>query len=143
VAHWTENVGKHAELIARTALLANGWITGKTDTDEAFDIVARDPVSREWRTFQVKCIRQRHDRGGDLVVNAKKSNGEPYTLSDADYIVGVLGAEGAPPRVYMFENRGLGEYWCRQTHAAQRWVELPVEMNRELFEGDAVVCPAT
>lgn len=129
-------------MIARAALLANGWIVAKPDTDESFDIVARDPVSGDWATFQVKTVRQRFDRGGDLVVYAKKGNGDPYTQSDADYLIGVLGAEGAAPRVFMFENRGISEYWASEAHAAKRWVELPLEMNRGVYEGEAVACPA-
>jgi hypothetical protein len=131
--HVSEAVGKHSELIARTALLANGFTVAKPETDESFDIVARDPVSQAWITVQCKTIRQRTDRGGDLVIYAKKGNGEPYALSDADYIIGVLGAEGEKPRVYMFENRGLGEYWATEARASQRWVELPIEMNREAY----------
>ncbi|UKS30203.1 hypothetical protein LOZ80_15180 [Paenibacillus sp. HWE-109] len=97
----------------------------------------RDPANQTWYTAQIKTIRQRIDRGGDLVVYAKKGNGEPYTLSEADYIIGVMGAEGEKPRVYMFENRGLGEYWATEARAAERWFELPIEMNRGSY-----VCPA-
>lgn len=91
-------------------------------------------MNQTFYTAQIKTIRQRTDRGGDLVVSAKKGNGAPYTLSEADYIIGVLGAEGEKPRVYMFENRGLGEYWATEARASQRWVELPIEMNREVYE---------
>jgi hypothetical protein len=129
-------------LIARAALLANGWIVAKPETDESFDIVARDPVNGAWSTFQCKTIRKRDDRGGELVVYARKGDGEPYSQSDADYIVGVLGAEGEKPRVFMFENRGIGEYWATEARASKRWVELPIEMNRDIYEGADVQCPA-
>lgn len=81
----------------------------------------------------------REDRGGDYVVYARKNNGEPYTQSDADYFVGVLGAEGAPPRVFLFENRGLTEYWAAEARAAKRWIELSLAFNRELYEEEPAV----
>lgn len=122
-------------MIARLALMANGWIVAKPETEEPFDIVARDPANAEWATFQVKTIRVREDRGGDYVVYAKRGNGEPHAQSDADYIIGVLqGADDAPARVYMFENRGLGEYWATETRADKRWIRLPIELRRDLYE---------
>nr|WP_052304452.1 hypothetical protein [Paenibacillus larvae] len=99
--------------------------------------MGRDPVNGEWYTFQVKTIRKRYDRGGDLVVYAKKNNGEPYSKSDADYIVGVLGEEDESPRVFYFVNRGIGEYWASEARAAARWQELPLAFDREL-----VACPS-
>lgn len=143
MAHVTEVVGTQSEMTARLALLSAGWITATTDTDEAFDIVARDPVNREWKTFQVKTIRKRMDRGGDLVVYARKKNGETYTQSDADYFIGVLGAEGDElPRVYMFENRGLTEYWATEARADKRWVSLPIALDREIYTDGETQCPA-
>lgn len=128
-------------MAARLALLSNGWTVAKPDTDEAFDIVARDPLTGEWKTFQVKTIRQRLDRGGDLVITAKKSSGDPYTQADADYLVGVWETE-AGPRVFMTENRGIGEYWASEARAAERWVELPIDFNREILSEGSAECAA-
>jgi hypothetical protein len=113
--------------------MANGWTVHKSETDEAYDVLAQDPLNGEYKRIQVKTIRIRDDRGGDLVVYAKKGNGEVYTKSDADYIVGVQGTE-SPPRVYMFENREIGEYWCGQSRAAERWIELPLTLDRGSYE---------
>ncbi|CAM2954267.1 hypothetical protein PASE110613_09370 [Paenibacillus sediminis] len=132
-AHVSEITGKYSELIARAALLANGWTVHRAETDESYDILATDPVSGDHVKVQVKTIRQREDRGGDLVVYAKKGNGTAYDRADADYIVGVWAADGEVPRVYMFENRLLTEYWCAEARAAERWVELPIAFNRALF----------
>jgi hypothetical protein len=104
------------------------------ETAEAYDIVATDPLTGEFKRIQCKTIRQRFDRGGDLVVYAKKGNGDTYTQADADYIVGVLVTEGETPRVFIFENRFLGEYWCSETRASERWVELPITLNRKSYE---------
>lgn len=132
MAHITEVVGKYSELIARAALIANGWeAVSKSETDESFDISARDPLTKEWKTFQCKTIRTRDDRKGELVVYAKNGRGVPYEKSDADYIIGVLGNEGEAPRVWYFENRGIGEYWASEARASKRWVELPIALNRE------------
>ncbi|MNI91391.1 hypothetical protein D3C73_1490420 [compost metagenome] len=95
--------------------------------------MARDPISGDYAKIQIKTIRQRKDRGGDLVVYAKKGNGTIYDLADADYIIGVWAVEGEVPRVYMFENRLLGEYWCSEAKASERWVELSLALNRDVY----------
>lgn len=125
--------GKYSELAAKLALIANGWTVHDAVTDEAYDILAQEPAQfgGEYRRIQVKTIRQRFDRGGELVVMAKKGNGEPYTKADADLIAGVLVTEGDPPRVWVFENREIGEYWASEQRAADRWVELSLGLNRE------------
>jgi hypothetical protein len=138
IAHISEVVGKISEATARRALMNAGYTVATTDTDEPYDVVFRDPLNGTWYTAQIKTIRQRTDRANELVVYAKKGNGAPYGKSDADYIIGVLG-----DKAYMFENRGLGEYWASEATAAQRWVELPTELVREAYVGDDVICPAT
>ncbi|WP_311764872.1 hypothetical protein [Paenibacillus agricola] len=133
IAHISEVTGVYSELAARLALIANGWTVHSAETAEAYDILATDPLTGEHKRIQCKTIRQRHDRGGDLVVIAKKGNGTTYDLSDADYIVGVWAAEGNVPRVFIFENRLLGEYWCSAARASERWVELPLALNRSIY----------
>ncbi|MNW50631.1 hypothetical protein D3C74_280870 [compost metagenome] len=134
MAHQSEITGKYSELIARAALLANGWTVHTAVTDEPYDILATDPFNGEHVKIQVKTIRQREDRRGDLVVYAKKGNGTAYDKSDADYVVGVWAENGEIPRVFMFENRGIGEYWASEARAAERWVELSIALDRGLFE---------
>jgi hypothetical protein len=114
--------------------MANGWTVHKSETDEAYDILATDPLTGEHKRIQCKTIKLRDDRRNEMVIYARKGSGEPYAKSDADYIVGVLVTEGAPPRVWMFENRGIGEYWASQTKAAERWVELSIALNRSIYE---------
>lgn len=133
MAHQSERTGKYSELIARAALLANGWTVHTSETDEAYDILATDPFNGQHAKIQVKTIRQRTDRGGDLVVYAKKNNGTAYDQSDADYIVGVWAENGEVPRVFMFENRMLGEYWVSEARASERWVELSIALDRDVF----------
>jgi hypothetical protein len=138
MAHITETVGKYSELIARAALMANGWeAVSKSETEEPFDISARDPLTHEWKTFQCKTIRRRADRNNELVIYARNSRGNAYEQSDADYIIGVLGEDGELPRIWFFENRGLGEYWASEARASKRWVELSLALNRNI-ESEAV-----
>lgn len=137
IAHVSERVGKYSELAARLALLANGWTVHKAETDEAYDILACDPLSGDYAKIQVKTVRQRMDRGGDLVVYARKGNGTTYDLSDADLIIGVWAQDGEMPRVFMFENRLCGEYWAREASASERWVELSLALNRGLVTAAA------
>ncbi|MFF2886691.1 hypothetical protein [Paenibacillus sp. NPDC057967] len=120
-------------MIARAALLANGWRVHTSDTEEAYDILATDPVSGEHARIQVKTIKQRDDRRGDLVVYARKGNGTAYDYSEADYFVGVWAVDGEIPRIYMFENRLLTEYWAREADGSNRWVELPIALDRTAF----------
>jgi len=69
-----------------------------------------------------------------MVVYSRKGNGEPYTQPEADYIIGVLGAkESEAPRVWMFENTGLSEYWATEASAEKRWVELPLSIQRDAY----------
>lgn len=138
-AHISEITGKYSELAARLALLANGWTVHQSETDEAYDVLAQDPVSGEYARIQVKTVRQRKDRGGDLVVYAKKGNGTTYGLADADYVIGVWAVAGAVPRVFMFENRSLTEYWCAEAKASERWVELSLALNRDIYAEAAAV----
>lgn len=110
-------------------------------------MVARDPADNEWKTIQVKTIRLREDRGGEYVVYARRGNGEHYRKSDTDYIVGVRVAEnGRLPEVYMFENRGIGEYWAAASRVEDRWTKLPIELDRRAYSGTVagvtLTCPA-
>lgn len=135
MAHETQVKGTISELTAVRALLANGWEVSIPSVDESYDIVAKDPVSGEWATFQVKSIRRRTDRNNEMVIYATKGNGQPYSPADCDYVVGVENED-----VYVFENEGLKEYWRTDTSAAKRWVKLSAEIEPEnKFEGERVV----
>lgn len=134
MAHITEIVGQVSEAIARTALICAGWTVAKTETQESFDIVAREPANGEWKTFQVKTIKLRSDRRNEMVVYTRKGNGEAYTQPEADYIIGVLGAkESEAPRVWVFENTGQTEYWATEASAERRWIELPLSIQRDIY----------
>lgn len=129
MAHISEVVGKYSQVIAKAALMAAGYEVAETETDESYDFVAKDPLNKEWATYQCKTIRLRVDRGGEMVVYATNSRGDRYK-SDVDYVIGVLAENGETPRVFYFENTGLREYWATEASAAKRWVELPIALDR-------------
>src|SRR5699024_10920740 len=127
----SEIIGKYSQVIAKAALMASGYEVAETETDEAYDFVAKDPLSGDWHTIQCKTIRLRGDRNNQMVVYATNGSGERYDKTDVDYLVGVLAENGEQPRVFMFENRGLREYWASEEAARNRWVELSIALDRE------------
>lgn len=119
--------------------MSNGWVTSKPDTDESFDVVAKDPVNGEWATFQVKTVRVRSRSEGrtEYVIDARKGDRTPYTQSEADYLIGVLEADGEV-RVWMIRNAGQSEYWSTDSRADRRWQKLPITLDRAAYEEAAV-----
>lgn len=136
MAHLTEVVGKYSEVVAELALLANGYAVSRPQLAQPYDFKAEDPLNGREYKVQVKTFRRRPDRKNELVLYATNGKGEPYDRSDVDYFIGVLGDPGEMPRVWMFENEGnQREYWAKSTNrASKRWVELPLTLNRELYE---------
>lgn len=130
MAHISQSIGAHSELRAQAALLANGYEIAKPIVPEVYDLVARCPYSGRWLTFQVKTARIREDRGGAIVVDAKRANGRVYSRLEADYIIGVVGED-----VYLIENRELGEYWVTPENINRRWRRL----DPEFYRGEAAV----
>lgn len=121
MAHETQIIGRLSEITAHHALIAAGWEVAEPSTTEPYDVVAKDPLTGKWHTIQIKTIRRRKDRGNEMVVYAKKSNGANYSMEDCDYLVGVEPITGA---TYMFENRGIGEYWATDESSETRWIKL-------------------
>ncbi|AWC29103.1 group I intron-associated PD-(D/E)XK endonuclease [Bacillus cytotoxicus] len=126
MAHETTVKGGCSELRVALALLNLGWEVAKPLIPEVYDLVARDPLNKQWYKIQVKTIRVRQDRDNALVVRATKGNDQAYTSEDCDYIAGVEG-----DRVFMFECAGQREYWATKTSASQRWIELTAVTNNE------------
>lgn len=113
-------VGKRSELLAASALLSNGYEgVAYPITDEPYDIIARNPITKTFETFQVKTARIREDKGNAIVIYAKKGDGTAYTREEIDYILGVIGDD-----VYLIENRGIGEYWASPRNISQKWRKL-------------------
>lgn len=114
--------GTHSELLATTALLANGWEVAEPVSPKVYDLVAKPPNSEKWVQIQVKTARERTDRNGEIVVYAKKNNGNVYTIEDAEYIIGIYNNQ-----VYLFPNREVSEYWVSPDIIETRWEHLKIE----------------
>lgn len=119
------NIGVHSELRVMTALLANGYEVSKPIVPEPYDLTVRDPRDGRHFRVQVKTAHIREDRGGSIVVTAKKRNGASYTLDECDYIVGVT-----KDAVYMIENTEQTEYWAMPDLVDAKWRRLGVDFVR-------------
>ena len=124
MAHQTITKGRHSELLAQTALLANGWSVSEPIAPEAFDLVARAPGSAEWQRIQIKSARVREDRNGEIVCYARKNNGKNYDADDCDLFIAVLNSD-----VYMFANRFLSEYWVTAANIEDKWTKLEIGID--------------
>ena len=125
MASETSTKGRHAELIAITALLANGWTVMEPTVAEAFDLGITRPGSTKLTRVQIKSVRSRVRDGNEyVIVTGTKSNGQVYTLEEADYFIGVL--DGV---AYMFPNAGLTEYWIKPADINEKWTRLDASIS--------------
>jgi hypothetical protein len=121
MSHHTITKGRHSELLAQTALLANGWSVAEPIAPESFDLVARAPGSADWVRIQIKTARVRDDRNGEIVCYTRKNNGQVYGAEDCDLFIAVLNGD-----VYLFENRSISEYWVTADNIAEKWTKLEI-----------------
>jgi len=125
----SSSVGRHSELLAMAALIADGWCVHEATTPEAHDIFAykKDEVGNitQSQRIQVKTIVTRERDGHRYyVIRGLKNSGHVYTTTDCDAFIGVV--EG---RVFMTACTGLTEYWIKAEEVAERWTELAVTIN--------------
>lgn len=116
--------GRHAELLAQTALLANGYTVMEPIAPEAFDIAIKRIGEADTHYIQVKTgsLRDEKRYGGEwVIVKGAKNSGALYTKEEVDYFIAVY--RGG---VYMFPNSEQTEYWVRPWLLAEKWTELDV-----------------
>lgn len=114
--------GRHAELLAITALLANGYTVLEPIAPEPFDLAFRKPGDKRTYYAQVKTVFKRDETryGGEwLIVRGTKNNGKIYTRDEADYFIAVWQGD-----VYIFPNSELTEYWSRPSEIGEKWTKL-------------------
>lgn len=114
--------GKHAELLAATALLANGYSVLEPISPQPYDLAARNPTTGETIFVQVKTAFTRNETryGGEyVVVKGARNNGSVYRLSEVDYFVAVWNGDA-----YLFANREISEYWVKPEHVHTKWTKL-------------------
>lgn len=116
----TAETGRLSELMAVQALIRNGYEVAEPVVTAAHDLVVRRPGKRHYERAQVKTVYVRQDRGGALVVSGAKNSGKPYSIEEADVIIGVDRFD-----VYVIENASQREYWAQnETIAAGKWTKL-------------------
>ena len=121
----TSTIGRHSELLAMAALLADGWSVSEPTVPEAHDLLAMkgDKSLR----IQVKTIKLREKDGVPYyVIRGLKNSGATYTLSDCDAFIGVVGEH-----VYLTANRCVTEYWCRVDEVSEKWRYLPLKITEK------------
>lgn len=120
----TASIGRHSELLAQTALLANGWTVLESIVPEPFDLAVTKRGDNRICRIQIKTLIQRNKNGIDYyVLKGKKNNGDVYDKQDCDIFIGVYHNV-----VYLVENRCIGEYWIRVDEVAEKWTELPTRI---------------
>lgn len=120
----TASIGRHSELLAQTALLANGWTVLESIVPEPFDLAVTKRGDNRICRIQIKTLVQRNKAGIDYyVLKGKKNNGDVYDKDDCDVFIGVYHNV-----VYLVENRCIGEYWVRVDEVAEKWTELPTTL---------------
>jgi hypothetical protein len=108
--------GEHSNLIAQAALLANGFGVAKPVYEDTHDLVITTPAGELLRA-QVKSIYLRLDKPSPYyVVYSRKHNGSPYTVEEAQIIIGVYHNE-----VYLIKNIENQEYWSKPEEADKKW----------------------
>lgn len=101
--------GRHSELIAITALLANGWTVLEPAVPEVYDLAIVRPGDTEIKRVQVKTASVRERLGVEwLTVTGRRNKGRTYSTDEVDYMIGVH--DGV---AYMFACRGITDYWFK------------------------------
>lgn len=118
--------GKHAELLAATALLANGYSVLEPISPQPYDLAIRNPYTSETKYVQIKTAYLRNsekdvERYGKeyLRVPGARSSGKVYAKHEVDLFVAVWDGE-----VYLFPNREKSEYWITPEQLSIRWTKL-------------------
>ena len=119
-AQSSASIGRHSELIAQTALLANGYTVLEPIVPEPFDLAITRKGDERIKRVQIKTLIKRNKSGNDwFVIRGKKNNGDVYTLDDCDYFIGVY-----DNRVYMTPNREISEYWRSVDDVEAKWERI-------------------
>lgn len=121
----TAAVGRHSELLAITALLANGYTVLEPAVPEPFDLaITRRGESKIIRA-QVKTALYREKDGiAYYVIRGKKNSGSVYDMDDCDIFIGVIDND-----VYMLDNRMCSEYWVRADAIESKWTRLTTRLE--------------
>lgn len=113
--------GAHSELLAQTALIANGYEVLLPLTDSMpYDMAFR--VGGETYFVQVKTgyVRDEERYNGQwITVKGARNNGRVYDKGNVDYFIMVW-----RDKCYLFPNREIREYWFREHELGERTIPL-------------------
>lgn len=125
MAHESTNIGGAAESIAKAIFLMNGFSVAEMVVPEPYDLIVggKDEEGNAVRfTVQVKTLKIRNDRAGELVVRGAAKDGTPYDPKEVDYLFGVDLRHNVG---YLIKNRSQSEYWSKDFETARtKWTEL-------------------
>lgn len=123
----TVSLGRHSELIAICALLANGYTVWEPAVPESADLAITKHGDNRMVRIQVKTLYFREDKGGPYyVLKATRGKGQLYTKDDCEIFIGVTLNNEA----YLVENDGVqGEYWCKTTELEKKWTRLTTRLE--------------
>lgn len=124
MAHESTLTGGISESLATAMFLSNGFSVFNAVVPEVYDliVVGKDDEGHNVSfTVQVKTVKIRSDREGQVVIKGANSNGEPYSKKDVDYIFGVHLASNTG---YLIPNNEQSEYWAKDFETARtKWTE--------------------
>jgi len=118
--------GRHSELLAQTALLANGWSVLEPISPQPYDLAIRNPVTSETLYVQVKTAYERDERrygGTYVIIKGARNNGLVYGKDEVDAFIAVH-----DNAVYMLPNREKSEYWVRKEQVGELWTRLELDL---------------
>ena len=125
MAHESTNIGGAAESIAKAIFLMNGFSVAEMVVPEPYDLIVggKDEEGNAVRfTVQVKTLKIRNDRAGELVVRGAAKDGTPYDTKEVDYLFGVDLRHNVG---YLIRNNSQNEYWSKDLETARnKWTEL-------------------
>lgn len=119
--------GRHAELLAQAAFIANGWSVLEPVSPKAYDMAVRNQETGETIYVQTKMAYLRDEErynGPYLRVKGVRNNGKLYTREEVDVFAVVWEGE-----VYIFPNEEKTEYWVKPENIGERWTRLAKELN--------------
>ena len=118
--------GRHAELLAQTAFLANGYEVSEPVSPLPYDMIVRNPNTGEVSTVQVKTAFKRDEErygGAWLVVRGARNNGKTYQNEEVDIFAAIWEGD-----VYLFSNRECSEYWVKPSKIDDKWTKISANL---------------
>lgn len=125
MAHESTLTGGISESLAHAMFLSHGFSVFTSVVPEVYDLIVvgkGENGENSSFTVQVKTVKIRRDREGQIVIKGSSQGGVPYPKKDVDYLFGVHQPSG---RGYLIENRELTEYWASSFEVArEKWTEF-------------------